>query len=398
MGFGIGLQMTHRRHSQGGHHGRHSGTGGWGRLRKLPSSGRWHASYVHGITRYNAPGTFAVKMDGEAWLAAERKLIDQDIWTSPKVRAAQRTAKAITLTEYAEKWIEQRNIKPTTRTEYKRLLAGPIGRLGKVALRDISSETVRAWYSSLGTETPRRASHAYGLLHAVLTTAVADEVIPSNPCTITGVMNPARKREPVILSVAEVAKVADAIRPERLRCLVLISAWCGLRWGEVIELRRRDIADNGEVIIVSRGATHRGACRIDTTKSGRARAVVVPPHIRADLKHHLDVYVGKEPDALVFPALRDGCHLNDSVFAKHFAPALKTVGREGVRIHDLRHFAGSQTARVGNLRETMDRLGHSTVTASMRYQAMVSGRDREVAAGLSALAAAEVAEESKDTS
>ncbi|HTQ22235.1 MAG TPA: hypothetical protein VML93_34050 [Mycobacterium sp.] len=79
--------------------------------------------------------------------------------------------------------------------------------------------------------------------------------------------------------------------------------------------------------------------------------------------------------------------LNDSVFAKHFSPALKTIGREGVRIHDLRHFAGTQTARVGNLVETMGRLGHSTVKASLTYQAIVSGRDREIAAALSALAA-----------
>ena len=28
-------------------------------------------------------------------------------------------------------------------------------------------------------------------------------------------------------------------KPERLRCFVLVSAWCGLRWGEAIELRRK---------------------------------------------------------------------------------------------------------------------------------------------------------------
>jgi integrase len=140
------------------------------------------------------------------------------------------------------------------------------------------------------------------------------------------------------------------------------------------------------VIVVSRAATHRDGCRKDTPKSGKVRAVVVPPHIRADLKHHLEVYVGKDAEALVFPALRDGCHLNDSVFAKHFRPALKTAGHEGVRIHDLRHFAGTQTARVGNLVETMGRLGHSTVRASLIYQGIVSGRDAEIAAALSELA------------
>jgi integrase len=65
---------------------------------------------------------------------------------------------------------------------------------------------------------------------------------------------------------------------------------------------------------------------------------------------------------------------------------VKAVGREGIRVHDLRHFAGTQAVRVGNLVETMQRLGHSTVSASLGYQSVVSGRDAAMAEALSALA------------
>lgn len=58
-----------------------------------------------------------------------------------------------------------------------------------------------------------------------------------------------------------------------------------------------------------------------------------------------------------------------------------------MRLHDMRHFAGHQTPRVANLPETMARLGHSTQTASLRYQGQVSGRDAEIAEALSALRA-----------
>jgi hypothetical protein len=44
------------------------------------------------------------------------------------------------------------------------------------------------------------------------------------------------------------------------------------------------------------------------------------------------------------------------------------------------------TARVANLIETMDRLGHSTPNASLRYQSLVNGRRAEIADALSALA------------
>jgi len=365
----------------------------WGWVRRLQSR-RWQASYIGpDLARHYAPGTFGARMDAEHWLSDERRLIDQAIWTAPKIRAAQQKAKTITLAEYADKWIKHRNIKPSTEIEYKRLLGGPLEQLGHVELRHINPETIRSWFASL-PDTPRRNSHAYGLTHAILATAVADGLIPVNPCAIKGVMNPARKREPTILGVDEITQAADAIRPERLRALVLVSAWCGLRWGEVIELRRKDIGKGCEVISVARAVTHRSGCKVDTPKSGKARFVIVPPHIRADLKDHLDRYVDTDPGALVFPALRYGCHFRDSVFAKHLAKAL---GRRGVRIHDLRHFAGTQAARVGSVTEVMDRLGHSTPRASLLYQGLASGRPRELADALSKLAAVEVVEESENT-
>ncbi len=98
-----------------------------------------------------------------------------------------------------------------------------------------------------------------------------------------------------------------------------------------------------------------------------------------------------------------GCYLSDKVIRDALAPALKSVGLQRLRIHDLRHFAGTQTARAGaNLVETMGRLGHSTVTASLRYQHQVDGRAVEVAEALSMLATkpklAVVTDESTETS
>ena len=87
------------------------------------------------------------------------------------------------------------------------------------------------------------------------------------------------------------------------------------------------------------------------------------------------------------PAARGGCHLDSKTFRTHFNAALKSVGREGVRVHDLRHFAGTQTARVGgSLADTMERLGHSTHGASLIYQHAVTGRDAQIAEALSRLA------------
>jgi hypothetical protein len=58
-----------------------------------------------------------------------------------------------------------------------------------------------------------------------------------------------------------------------------------------------------------------------------------------------------------------------------------------MRVHDLKHFSGTMTAKVASLTETMHRLGHRTVKASLIYQNVVSGRDAEIAAALSEFSA-----------
>jgi integrase len=150
---------------------------------------------------------------------------------------------------------------------------------------------------------------------------MTDGLLLSNPCQIRRASRTPPKRQSAILTVSELARVADIIEPPEYRALVLISAWCGLRWGEVTELRRKDIGPNAEAITVSRGVTHRGGCLIDTPKSGVGRVVVVPPHIRADITNHLAAHVAKPPESLMFPPTRSGCHLSDRTFRYHFQPA-----------------------------------------------------------------------------
>jgi integrase len=130
----------------------------------------------------------------------------------------------------------------------------------------------------------------------------------------------------------------------------------GLRWGEIAELRRSDIGPECKTVTVSRAVNHRsGTCTIDTTNSGKARTVVIPPHIRADVKAHLDTITSD----LLFIPVRGGCHLDNKTFAdSYLKPALKSIGRESATHHDLRHFAGTMTARVGgSVSETIARLG-----------------------------------------
>ena len=310
----------------------------WGWIARQKSK-RYLASYIgKDLQRHYAPTPFTAKMDAEAWLANERKMIEQGTWSPPAAREAQKYAATITLADYAATWIAQRPVKPRTRQMYEDLLRLHITpTLGAVPIDALTAQAVRTWFAKLDPKYAGRNGNAYGLLHAVCNTAVRDELLTSNPVHIERAMNAPRKREPVVLTIAELAQVAEKIRPERLKAFVLLSAWSGARWGECIELRRKDISEGCEVVFIGRGVTHRGErAWVSTTKSGKPRAVVIPPHIREDLQHHLDAFVAKDADALLFPAERGGnCqHLKSTrVFRDYFQRALKDVGREGVTVH-----------------------------------------------------------------
>ena len=97
---------------------------------------------------------------------------------------------------------------------------------------------------------------------------------------------------------------------------MLLAGWCGLRFGEVSELRRGDFGRDCARVTISRAVTHRldpnadrgSRCRVDTTKNGEERTVTIPPHIRDDVKVHLARYVAKGDEALLFTPARGVNH------------------------------------------------------------------------------------------
>jgi integrase len=229
------------------------------------------------LKRYNGPRPFDSKMLAEGWLAREREMImlsdsGGQRWVSPVERRTRAAVRGETVESYAKRWIENRNLAPRTRKLYADLLAKHIaGSLGEIGIGALSSDDVNRWHAKTLTDKPTARTHAYSLLHAVCASAVEQELLSKNPCAIKRAMSKNRKREPVLLSVAELKAVADAMRPEPFKTLVLLSAWGALRFGEVTELRRKDFSDGCSVVTVSRAVTHHGQCVVKAPKSGKTQ-------------------------------------------------------------------------------------------------------------------------------
>ncbi len=180
--------------------------------------------------------TFTTKRDAETFTAQERADRSRGAWVDPR-------RGTMTLDDWSEHWLAQRpELRMRTRELYRGLLDHHIlPELGQVELAKLSPSQVRSWYARLQGEDgpgPSAAAKAYRLLRAIMRTAVADEMVLRNPCQVerAGVE---RSPERPVATIAEVVALADAIAP-RFRTLVLLSAWCGLRRGELFALRRSD--------------------------------------------------------------------------------------------------------------------------------------------------------------
>lgn len=360
---------------------------GFGHVRRLPS-GRYQASYVGPDTmRHNAPATFHTKGDAEAWLGAEQRLVAAGAWSSPDDRARPQPASApLTLARYADGWLDRRDLKPRTRAHYRTLLDRQIlPQLGDLPLVAITPRIVAEWHHGLGKATPTLRAHAYGLLRGICTTAVAERELTSNPCAVRGGGVARRKVTIEPLTLAQLQALVSAM-PERYRALVMLSAWCALRFGEATELRRRDIDLAKGIVRVRRGVVRvDGQVIVGSPKSDAgSRDVAIPPHLVPMLREHIDSMPMRGRDTLLFPAADGVSHLAPSSLYRVYYPARKAAGRPDLRWHDLRHTGAVLAAQSGaTLAELMGRLGHSTPQAALRYQHAARGRDAEVAAEMS---------------
>lgn len=362
---------------------------GFGTIGKLPS-GRYQALYTDTRgKRVTAPHTFAAKIDAEGFLTDRRREVEL---SRHNPSAVVRRPK-IVFRDYAKTWLETRHvsgrpIRPRTKEHYQALLDDHLlPTFGDKIVAAITPQDVRDWHASTLVKRPTLRSHAYSLLRTILASAERDELIDSNPCRIVGAGSAKRARKIRPATVEELQTLTAAM-PERFQLMVLLSSWCALRFGEVIELRRRDVDVSAEVIRVRRAAYRvNGTFETGDPKSDAGvRDVDIPPHLISAIEQHLTKFVANKADSLLFPN-ESGEHLQPSTLMRHWYKARHAANRDDLRWHDLRHTGATMAAVTGaSLAELMQRLGHSTPAAAMRYRHASQSRGREIAALLSKLA------------
>ncbi len=386
------------------------GRRGFGYLRKLPSR-RWQASYVGPDGgRHSAPVTYDSKLDAEAWLIGERRLMTDGQWRAPAERAAlladlEQARLTNTFAVYAQTWLEGRHdLRPSTRASYRTALRRHlIPAFGPLPLADISTDRVRAWFAGYGSRIPTARAHAYQVLGSIMAQAEDDGLITRSPCRIRAGGRSRPRREPEVLSLDELLLLAEAM-PQRHRAFTLLCGLCGLRFGEAAALRRRDLDLQSGVVHVTRTAVRADGTKTTGPPKSRAglREVAMPTLVVEAIRTHMARYAAAGRDGLVFPG-RDGDLLaptalygrssrvearGDSRYQKAaygFFAAREAIDRPHLHWHDLRRTAATLGAQSGaTVREMQHRLGHTTPTMALLYQSATAERDRAIANRLQA--------------
>ena len=170
--------------------------------------------------------------------------------------------------------------------------------------------------------------------------------------------------------------------------LILAAAFTGLRWGELLALRRMDVDLAAGTIRVHRSiAQLRGGQLVPGPPKSRAgvRTVTVPGVLVDELQAHMAAFVAPADDALIFTGPKGATPRRGNWrVSVDWACQVKAAGLPaGFHFHDLRHTGNDLAAQSGaSTRELMHRMGHSTMAAALTYQHATDQRAREIAARL----------------
>lgn len=183
---------------------------------------------------------------------------------------------------------------------------------------------------------------AHGVLSGLLAEAIKAKRLSASPAK--GVENLPRKmgKRRVYLSADDVHRLADESGPHR--ALVLVLAYCGLRWGEAVALRVRDVEFLRRLAVSENAVQLSVNHAVGPTKGRKARSVPVPAFVLDELSVQCR---GKSPGDLVFPG-PDGRYLpRPKSSGGWFATAVTKAKVQKITPHDLRHTCASLAVSAG---------------------------------------------------
>lgn len=337
-------------------------------------------------------------------------MIEQDAADVVEAELAEeaRRNRPVSFREVAHAWMEWlaevKSAKPSTLRDYRSILAEPgaphargggrcegriMSAFGSRPAGEITTRDVTTFLRGLDRRglTPRNINKHRQVVSAIFTYGQREDTfnLPANPAAAT---DKRREAPPAVLDFFEpeevelLAETAARGRHRRsllsatddeiaARCaedaqdgeIFRVLAYTGLRVGEALALRWSDVDLPGRRLIVQRAVS---AAVEGPTKAWQVRYIPLadPPHDALQRLRAREDFTSR--DDYVFCG-RTGARLDVSALRKRYHAARKAAGLRHVKLHGLRHGAGSLVARQSDAVFVQHFLGHSKMSTTERY-------------------------------
>jgi integrase len=255
--------------------------------------------------RKRSAGTFTSERRAErAWQRAER---DQE---AGRIGDPNR-GKQLLRTYVEQEWFPNHVIEATTRENYRYALNRYIlPELGDYRIGDVLPNDLREWIGRLAETpgvNPPTIVKCELIVDAIFTTALNDQVVFFHPGK--GVKTPPVATRPRrIINAEQYGRIHDALGDDVMRLLVETDIESGLRWGELTELRVKDLDLATGMLTVCRAVVQLTAKnRPDGTrfvvkdypKDKEWRRLRLAPHLVTKIAEHIEEH-GLGADDLLF--------------------------------------------------------------------------------------------------
>jgi integrase len=248
--------------------------------------------------------------------------------------------------------------------------------LGRIKVKNLTPTHVRGLHrekldAGLAPATVRKI---HSTLHKALSQAVSDGLIPRNAAAITAPRPDPEEMHP--LSADEASALLEAARGDRFRALYVLAITTGLRRGELLGLRWRDVDLEHGVLRVGRALVREGGrYRLGETKTKRGHRSIrltsqavsaLGAHRKRQLEERMKVAGLYEDHDLIF-ATQKGTPLNpENLVKRSFKPLLERASLPEIRFHDLRHTCATLLLGRGvHPKLVQELLGHATIAMTL---------------------------------
>jgi integrase len=262
---------------------------------------------------------------------------------------------------YAE---QDRGCKPSTLRDYRsNLEAHLLPAFGDLPLESVTPAAIDAWRATLTGLSSRTKNKLLVVMGGVMRRAQHVWGLPANPVASVEKYRQRSSGDIDVFSPEEVMALVRAAGSEQDATIFLTAAFTGLRRGELLALRWRDVDFAGSVVRVRASYA---AGELTTPKSGKVRSVPLAPEVAKALARFGQRIDWTADDDLVFPGEAGG-YLDGSALRRRYATALNRAGLRPLRFHDLRHTFGTRMIAKADIRRVQAWMGHSDVQTTMRY-------------------------------